>query len=303
MAIPVIFFHYGNPPYLKYALKQARFYNPDADIYLLGDKKNDRYPFITHVPAASFEAATRHFRSIYQHRSNNDLNYELMCFLRWFYIQAFCEANNIEEFIYLDSDVLCYQNFSDLVPLFGNANIANTCDDLGMPAFTYFKSRQVINDFCDHLVRYYTHPQAIATLDKLYQPFKDDDQLMGGISDMALFHLYFHDHPQGAIKVDLVTDEIAVDSNINLADGYEAERGIKKIYWINNLPHGKKAASGKFVRFVTLHYQGLAKDAMRQNYTGGGYRVAKYLETKDIKVKIKRAKKAIKGIFKGSRKN
>lgn len=303
MSIPVIFFHYGNPPYLKYALKQARFYNPGSDIYLLGDKKNDKYPFVTHVPVASLEAAATHFKSIYQHRSNNDLNYELMCFLRWFYIRDFCEANLIEAFIYLDSDVLCYQDFTELVRLFGDANIANTCDDLGMPAFTYFKSHKVINDFCDHLVRYYTEPSAIATLDKLYQPFIDDTSLMGGISDMALFHLYFQDHPQGAIKVDLVTDDIAVDSNINLADGYETEAGFKKIYWNNGLPHGKKTADGRFIRFVTLHYQGLAKDVMRRNYTAGGYRVARYLETKDVKGKIKRAKKAIKNIFKGSRKN
>jgi len=195
--------------------------------------------------------------------------------------------------------VLCYQDFTGLVLLFNNCRIANTCDDTGMPAFTYFRNRQVINDFCEHLIRYYTDPAAIARLDDLYQPFKDNSQLLGGISDMALFHLYFQDQPQGALKVDLVTDDIAVDSNINRADGYETENGIKKIYWKNNVPYGKNAANGKLIRFVTLHYQGLAKDAMRQNYTAGGYRVAKYLETSDIKGKIKRAKRSIKNILKG----
>lgn len=297
MSIPIIFFHYGNPPYLKYALKQARFYNPDADIYLLGDKKNNKYSFVTHVSVASLEQATEKFRAIYQHRSNNDLNYELQCFLRWFYIKAFCESNNIESFIYLDSDVLCYQDFSELVPMFGNAKIANTCNGTGMPAFTYFKNKQVINAFCDHLVHYYTDAAAIKTLDILYQPFIDNPELLGGISDMALFHLYFHDHPEGAIKVDLVTEDMAVDSNINVSDGYEVENGVKKIYWKDRLPYCKNVASGQLVRFATLHYQGAAKDAMRQNYTAGGYRMAKYLEAQDFKGKIMRAKKAIKSIF------
>ncbi|GAA4097501.1 hypothetical protein [Mucilaginibacter panaciglaebae] len=299
MQIPVIFFHYGDPLYLKYALKQARYYNPDADIYLLGDKENNKYPFVTHISIAAFEPATEQFRSIYQHRSDNDLNYELICFLRWFYIREFCKANDIDSFIYLDSDVLCYQNLTELVPLFNNCRIANTCDDTGMPAFTYFRDKGVINDFCDHLIRYYTDPAAIARLDYLYQPFKDNPQLLGGISDMALFHLYFKDYPEGAIKVDLLTDEIAVDSNINCADGYETENGIKKIYWKNNLPYGKNEASGKLIRFVTLHYQAHAKDAMRQNYTAEGYQVAKYLEARDIKGKIKRAKKSIKKYLKG----
>jgi len=299
MGIPVIFFHYGNPAYLKYALKQARHYNPDSPIYLLGDKKNNKYPFVTHVSANSLEAATQQFRGIYKHRSNNSEQYELICFLRWFYIRAFCEANNIEAFIYLDSDVLCYQNFSELSPLPGDTRMANTGDDTGMPAFTYFRNLQVINDFCDHLVHYYSDPDAIATLDRLYQPFIDDPQMMGGISDMALFHLYFHDYPEGTLKIDLIGDDMAVDTNINVSTGYEMENGIKKIYWQDNLPYGKNIASGKFIRFVTLHYQGRAKDAMRQYYTAGGYRLAKYLETKDIKGKIKRVKRAIKNIFKG----
>jgi hypothetical protein len=299
VAIPIIYFHYGNPDYLKYSLKQARHYNPESRIYLLGDKKNNKYPFITHVLAAKYEAAAAKFKAVYIHRSSNSANYELSCFLRWFYIEAFCEENNIQSFIYLDSDVLVYQDFTELVPLFNNCRIANTCEDTGMPAFTYFRDYQEIKRFCDYLVHCYTDPAAITKIEAIYAPFKNDPEVMGGISDMVLFHLYFQDYPDGALKVDLVTKDIAVDSNINRADGYETENGIKKIYWQNNLPHGKNASSGKLIRFVTLHYQGLAKAAMRQNYTAGGYWAAKYLETKDFKGKIKQVKKTIKKLFGG----
>jgi hypothetical protein len=303
MAIPIIYFHHGNPDYLKYSLKQARHYNPDSTVYLLGDKRNNKYPFITHVLTAKYEAATAKFREIYEHRSTNSANYELNCFLRWFYIKAFCEEKGIGAFIYLDSDVLTYQNFTELVPLFKGARIANTCDDTGMPAFTYFRDYQTISHFCDYLLHCYSDPDAIAKIEAIYAPFKNDPQLMGGISDMVLFHLYFQDHPEGAIKVDLVTDEIAVDSNINRPDGYETENGIKKIYWRNNLPYGKNIGNDRLVRFATLHYQGEAKHAMRKHYTAGGYLLAKYLETKDIKGKIKRAKKSVKGLFKTTAKD
>ena len=40
MNSPIIFCHYGNSDYLKFSLKSARFFNPNADIILLGDSSN-----------------------------------------------------------------------------------------------------------------------------------------------------------------------------------------------------------------------------------------------------------------------
>ncbi|MDB5156915.1 MAG: hypothetical protein JWR50_1622 [Mucilaginibacter sp.] len=299
MPTPIIFFHYGNPQYLKYSLKQARYFNPDSPIYLLGDKKNNRYPFVIHVSSDKYRAKAQAFIDRYKHRSSNNESYELNCFLRWFYIKAFCEENGIESFIYLDSDVLLFQDVSKLVPLFNNCNIANTCDDTGMPAFTYFKDQKVLNDFCEYLLHAYTDSKLVNELDALYQPFIDDGQ-MGGICDMTLFHFYFRDHPAGTLKIDMVGDDIAVDSNINRQDGYEVEDGIKKIYWKDKLPYAKNLKSGRMIRFATLHYQGTAKNAMRQHYMAGGYQLAKFLETLDLKGKLKRTKKAIKRSFKKS---
>lgn len=298
MPIPIIFFHYGNSDYLKYSLKQARYFNPDAEIYLIGDKSNNKYSFVKHVMATDFSDAGAEFTPVYKHQSPNSYNYELNCFLRWFYIRDFCRANNIEAFIYLDSDVLVFQDFTKLVPLFNNARIANTCEENGVPAFTYFRDYQTISSFCDYMVKSYSEPASVAKLDSIYESFKNDPEMVGGISDMILFHLYFHDHPEGALKVDFVTEDIAIDSNIKRPDIYEMENGFKKIYWKAGLPYGKNAVSGKLIRFAALHYQGNAKDVMRQHYTSGGYRIAKYLENKGIKDKVKRAKKSIKSLFK-----
>lgn len=41
MAIPIFFVCKTNSSYLKYALKQARKFNPDSFIYLLGDESNN----------------------------------------------------------------------------------------------------------------------------------------------------------------------------------------------------------------------------------------------------------------------
>ena len=64
MPLPIIFFHYGNPVYLKYSLKQAKHFNPDATIYLLGDSSNNRYPFVQHIMMDKYAADTNIFTSV-----------------------------------------------------------------------------------------------------------------------------------------------------------------------------------------------------------------------------------------------
>jgi hypothetical protein len=278
MAIPIIFFHSGNSKYLKYSLKQARAFNPDSPVYLLGDKRNNRYPFVTHVLADKYETAVKAFSKIYKHRSSNGEGYELNCFLRWFYIEAFCRENNIEAFVYLDSDVLLFQNVTEMAPLFKNAAIANTCADMGMPAFTYFKNRNALSDFCNYLIKAYTEQSATQELEDFYEPFASTPGLMGGVCDMTLFHFYFRDHPRDTLKIDLINNELAVDVSINNSDGYEMENGIKKIYWQNNLPYCKRIGDGKLIRFATLHYQGEAKTLMAKHFKGGGYTIRRAWE-------------------------
>lgn len=278
MAIPIIFFHQGNSKYLKYSLKQARTFNLNSPVYLLGDKKNDRYPFVTHVLADNYASAIKEFSTVYKHLSSNGEVYELNCFLRWFYIEAFCRENNIEEFIYLDSDVLLFQNVTEMLPLFKNAAIANTCADMGMPAFTYFKDRAALRNFCDYLIRAYTEEKAIKQLDEYYKPFANSAEMMGGVCDMTLFHFYFRDHPGDTLKIDLIDDSFAVDVSINSSDGYEMDGGVKKVYWQNNLPYCKRIIDGKLIRFATLHYQGNAKKLMAKHFKGGGYIIRRLWE-------------------------
>ncbi|MGF7082438.1 hypothetical protein [Mucilaginibacter sp. UYCu711] len=297
MSLPIIFFHTGNPRYLKYSLKQAKHFNPDSEIYLIGDGKNNKYPFVSHVLASKFKHEAEAFTALYKHRSSNDYQYELNCYLRWFYVGAFCRENKIESFIYLDSDVLLYHDFSELVPLLQGCEIANTCDEMGVPAVTYFRDYKAINHFCDYLIEAYNDGPINDEIELLYQPFAADPELFGGISDMVLFHLYFQHHPEGKIKIDLINNQIAVDACISRADGYETDKnGVKRIYWQNQLPYCKHLESGVLIRFATLHFQGDMKNEMRRNYTGGGYHFAKIAD--ELSLKNKQLRKAMKTMFK-----
>lgn len=297
-SIPIIFFHYGNSDYLKYSLKQARFFNPDSEIYLLGDTKNNRYDFLTHIQASKYKKEAEAFTGIYKHMSSNGEGYELTCFLRWFYISAFCKENNIGQFIYLDSDVLLYESVSTMLPFFEHSTIANTCDTTGVPAFTYFNGQQSINDFCDFLLYSYTNNKAISNLEDLYEPFIKDPTIMGGVCDMMLFHLYFREHPADTMKIHLINNNLAIDICINNPDGYEMEAGIKRIKWQDGAPYGVESSSGNLVRFASLHYQGTAKNLIAKHYLAGGYILHRFFDILEIKARFKKLRKGIKGLFK-----
>lgn len=139
MAIPIFIFHKTNSSHIKYALKQARKFNPDSEIYLMGDNTNDKYDFITHVNVANYSVTADEFVKDYIHLSAGKIEYELNCFLRWFYIRDFVVQNNIQSFICLDSDVLVFSNLTEAIEPFKNVSIAN--EGTGMPAFTYFGIR------------------------------------------------------------------------------------------------------------------------------------------------------------------
>ncbi len=298
MPIPILFFNYGNPKYLKYSLKQARYFNPHSEIYLLGDSTNNRYPFLTHINANRYEQESEAFTKIYKHRSSNGEHYELNCFLRWFYIRAFCRENNIGPFVYLDSDVLIFQDVSEMTSIFCNYSIANTCNFTGMPAFTYFSGLNAIDSFCDFLMFSYSDKQAIKEIEEIYKPFADNPNLIGAISDMILFHRYFLIHPNETTKLDIINNQLAVDIAINREDGYETEKGIKKVYWKNNLPFCKNKATGKLIRFATLHFQGDAKEGIIRHYKAGGYIAKRLSESYKIKFRLKSLSNKLKGYLK-----
>ena len=49
MKTPILFIHKTNSFYLKYVLDHTKYFNPDSDIYLIGDSSNNKYNFINHV--------------------------------------------------------------------------------------------------------------------------------------------------------------------------------------------------------------------------------------------------------------
>jgi hypothetical protein len=277
MAIPIVFVHKTDPFYLKYTLKQAKFFNPKSKIYLLGDDTNNHYSFVTHVPLNKYQRNATTFSSSYKHRSTNNYNYELFCFERWFYIKDFLEDFDIDSFIYLDSDVLAFYDFSKITPLLNEIKIANTGVGYGMPAFTYFNSISSVNNFCDYLLEYYSKESLIHELDNWHESFLLNIGTAGGVCDMTIFDLFFKLYPSETKKIDLLGG-LGFDVFIRQTDGYEKQGDQKKIYWLNNLPYCKLLITNNLVQFATLHYQGHSKYQIATHYRGGGFLIQRIID-------------------------
>lgn len=115
---PIIFIHTSNSWYLPYVLYQAEYFNKQRDIILL----NDGTISISKPHNFNFTSYNDHpeivqFKNLYFHKSPNSYKYELLCFLRWFYLREFMREKQLNKAMYLDSDVLLYKDISYLLDL------------------------------------------------------------------------------------------------------------------------------------------------------------------------------------------
>jgi len=274
MAIPIFFVHKTNSSYLKYALKQARKYNPDSPVYLLGDGENNKYPFVTHAQISDYSKSADEFQKVYRHMSATPYDFELFCFLRWFYIRDFVVRNNIDSFICLDSDTLIFSDLTQALKPFQHFSIANT--GVGMPAFTYFGKQAAIIDFCDFMINQYTEPQYQKRLEEGWEYLKP--QYWGGICDMVFFEYYFIDNPDNLGKLDAIVNDSVFDRHIRSSDGFEVEKDIKKFKWQNGQPYGFHLITKKWIRFHGLHYHSHSKKFMYRHYNAGGFYLSRLTE-------------------------
>lgn len=274
MSIPVFFVHKSNSPYLKYALKQARKYNPDSKIYLLGDDSNNCFDFVSHHKLSDYSKSADEFAKIYLHMSATDIEYELFCFLRWLYIKDFVIEHSINSFIYFDSDVLIFSDIEKALRPYAHFDIANTGDY--MPAVTYFKDKSAIIDFCEFMAKQYTDAKYFEGLKSEWEAQKPRN--WGGICDMVIFLYYFRDFPENKGKLDKVIDHSCFDGHIRVSNRFEVNNGMKMLFWKNNEPYGKRISDNKIVKFHCLHYHGESKALMYKHYNAGGYYWSRIVE-------------------------
>ncbi len=266
----IVLIHLHNPYYLKFSLAQARISNPNARIHLIGDESNNVYDFIEHHDISQYAQSALEFAKHYKHLSITPFYSRLISFQRWFILNEFVKANNIDRFLYLDSDVMAYCDVAVEFEKFSRFDF--TLSQSACPHDIFWNNMQALNAFCKFLMDVYTghDPEIYEKLLKTYEHFFRR-KANGGVCDMTLFG---HFRQIGNFKisdVDVLIDNTTYDHNINASKNdnveFQMEDDIKKIDWIDNCPYGT-TLTGEKIKFNILHCQGGAKKYMETFYRG-----------------------------------
>tara|TARA_B100001769_G_C21949061_1_gene511023 strand:- start:344 stop:736 length:393 start_codon:yes stop_codon:yes gene_type:complete len=115
----IIIIHKNNADFIHKLIKVNSSYN-NINIHFLGDygnkhidklNKNIKFDYIDKYHSNEIDI----FKKNYIHDNVNNYKYELFCFTRFFYLYNYCNKNNIENFLYLDSDILLLDNISKYI--------------------------------------------------------------------------------------------------------------------------------------------------------------------------------------------
>ncbi len=281
MALPVLIAHTGYSPYLEFTLRQAVERAGREGVVFLGDRSNDRFPFIHHVDgdAPVFQKAAAEIGAVYRHMSTNTSAFELAAIQRWFRLHALMEREGLDRALVLDSDVLLYASPADLEAWVGAAEIGLATPD-AQPAFGWESSghsavwsAERLGACCAYAVRAYTEPAERERLEAKWQHHLATGD-PGGICDMTLFYLFAERQPPGSVlNVTEARDGAVFDHNAAMTLGTASGEyplgtdGLKPVAWRDGQPYVSRA-TGEAVRFLTLHLQGPSKAAVPALYRG-----------------------------------
>ena len=256
MSIPIIIVHKGDSFYLEPVLRQLRHFNPRNSIFLISDESTNHYDFVSHVNISDHCSLAGVFEKHYVHMSPNPYGYEVFCFLRWFIILDFVKKNQLSHFLCLDSDVLMYCEVDAVFNKWLGCDIT-VCTPNG-PQYTLF-SLDSLQQFCNYILSYYTESKKMEQLKEWHNKIR-----FGGICDMTFFRNYSTDPNVKTIDTSNVIDSSCFDVSLQYPQGFEMHKGVKRIYWNEGLPYGKKVLTGELVRFNALHFQGGIKHKMNR---------------------------------------
>ena len=183
--VVLLFFHEGFSPYLPFVIWQARKSNPSARILLLGDRRNqmEGMDYEHHLdPGPS--TRRKEFLSMYQHFHPGNLEDERRCIERWIRLADFLKTQDLREFLFLDSDMLFFEDVKLLLPQWRGYDAA------GAPlfySFCHFFRAGLVEEFAEWILDQYRNPKVMKQWASEFDAYISSGGKQGSIiQDMAL---------------------------------------------------------------------------------------------------------------------
>ncbi len=256
--ITLIFIHRSPSWYLYYSVKQARKFNPRADIVVLTDQPELRLkPYARVLPLSAYWSPADAFEKIYRHLSFNSRDFELFCFQRWFVLADYIRQHRPDRIVHLDSDVLVYQDLDADFPRFAACDLALV--GFQGPFSLFLPRPALVGEFCAHITHLFTHEHE--ALARKYETWRAANPYTA-VSDMHALHDFVARRQLRTADLAVPHDHAAYDNVVHEADGYVTQDGIKVLEWISDRPHARRLSDQALIRLNTLHCQGPSKARM-----------------------------------------
>ena len=202
----IVFFHQGFSPYLAFALQQARFSQPSARILLLGDATN-RIRGLDYEHRISPPGSERRnkFLDCYRHFHPGNLKDERRCIERWLILADFLEKEPLPEFLFLDSDMLLFQDLRDYPSAWRDWDAA------GAPlfySFCHFFRGDLPVRFANWIVNQYRNQGTMERWSTRFQRYQGGHREDAGIiQDMELARIFVREKSIRILDVSRTTPD------------------------------------------------------------------------------------------------
>ena len=187
------------PPCIFAAMRQARYFNPDCEIYLLTDQSSYRLfdrEFLTgerisivNGDALPITLEHREFRKAIDVDFTLPKSSIFYTLDRFFYLFDFVEEGGVENLFHLENDTLLYADLNELMPLFQGAGIRLATPFLSaraaVPCFVFIKDKEVFRPLIEYTVAWA----------KSYQ----GAQAYLGVSDMKALAYFYREFGSGSL--------------------------------------------------------------------------------------------------------
>ena len=288
----IVLFHRNWSWYLPYVLHQARAACPISEVVLVGEVPVPGFSF---VPLKDFELSDRaaDFLRVYQHMSTNPKEYEVFCYLRWFYLLDYMEALGLERALHLDSDVLLYGSMDQLscsYPI--SRGSAGFCvPDEAHESLLWAASAHVglftveaLRRFCEFTITTFIEKNWLSQY--RYKWKHHGASRPGGICDMTTLYFFYRENPKAVVILSRESGDVVFDQNFGYGEGYQMRNGVKRVE-LGRSPPLIFRNDGRPVQALGLHFQGANKRQIPRYYQGPSFPGKTLCDFKAARLRIK----------------
>ncbi|MCH9613418.1 MAG: hypothetical protein SP1CHLAM54_04180 [Chlamydiia bacterium] len=202
----IAFVHIGEklPPYIEQSVGQARLFNPNANIVLIGNRKAIRkfnHHDVTRIYVEDLEESPEHKQFLQNCPKGAYWRYGTE---RFFYLYEFMKTYDIPDLIHMETDVLLYRNLTEIFPLlkkrYKGMALLFDAPERGLGTFVYIQDPNTLKSYFDLVVKYpkLNDMYVFAKMRNLYPkeiidtlPTLPEDHEMDSVFDAAAIGQYF----------------------------------------------------------------------------------------------------------------